>query len=58
MIKVVNHVEMSTFLGDVHRVQILFVILGTTPLTTYGLRKNSHSDIVKSVVTMDDLFKE
>ena len=53
-----NHVEMSTFLGDVHRVQILFVILGTTLLTTYGLRKNSHSDIVKSVVTMDDLFKE
>ena len=29
-----------------------------TLVTTYGLRKNSHSDIVKSVVTMDDLFKE
>ena len=29
-----------------------------TLVTTYGLKKNSHSDIVKSVVTMDDLFKE
>ena len=32
-------------------IQITFV-------TTYGLRKNSHSDIVQSVVTMDDLFRE
>ena len=30
----------------------------TTLVTTYGLRRNSHSDIVKSVVTMDDLFKD
>ena len=30
----------------------------TTLVTTYGLRKNSHSDIVQNVVTMDDLFKE
>ena len=30
----------------------------TTLVTTYGLRKNSHSDIVQSVVTMDDLFRD
>ncbi len=30
----------------------------TTLVTTYGLRKNSHSGIVQSVVTMDDLFKD
>lgn len=30
----------------------------TTLVTTYGLRKNTHSDIVQSVVTMNDLFKE
>jgi hypothetical protein len=29
-----------------------------TLVTTYGLRKNSHSDIVQSVVTMDDLFRD
>ena len=29
----------------------------TTLVTTYGLRKNSHSDFVQSVVTMDDLFR-
>lgn len=29
----------------------------TTLVTTYGLRKNSHSEIVQNVVTMDDLFK-
>lgn len=28
----------------------------TTLITTYGLRKNAHSGIVQSVVTMDDLF--
>ena len=50
--------EMSSFLGDVHRIQILFAILCTPLVTTYGLRKNSHGDIVQSVVTMDDLFKE
>ena len=30
----------------------------TTLVTTYGLRKTSHSGIVQSVVTMDDLFKD
>jgi len=28
----------------------------TTLVTTYGLRKNSHSGVVQSVVTMDNLF--
>ena len=49
---------MSSFLGDVHRIQILFAILCTPLVTTYGLRKNSHSDIVQSVVTMDDILKK
>ena len=29
----------------------------TTLITTYGLRNNSHSGMVQSVVSMDDLFK-
>ena len=28
----------------------------TTMITTYGTRKNQHSSIVQSEVTMDDLF--
>jgi len=29
-----------------------------TYVTTYGLKRNKHSGIVKSEVTLDDLFRE
>lgn len=35
-----------------------FVAVYLTYVTTYGLKRNRHSGIVQSEVTLDDLFRE
>lgn len=40
------------------RVGKTYLIIHTTMVTTYGLKRNKYSDVVQREVTMDDLFRD